>query len=174
MKGKWIGLIVAFVIVLGGCSNEKKEEVQEDPSVVTMVEKYSQPDTKMLAASITPQVLTVTDENGVEKNYDVTDEDFFVSIAPYEIETHPCTYHSLTGCQGEQVNQSFQVKVTDESGEMVVDREMNTGHNGFLDLWLPRGGTYTVDITAEDGKSTIDELSTFEDDPTCITSMQLS
>ncbi|MDV2686884.1 CueP family metal-binding protein, partial [Alkalihalophilus lindianensis] len=42
----------------------------------------------------------------------------------------------------------------------------------FIDLWLPRNKTYQMKIEL-DGKKVESGLSTFNDDPTCITTMQL-
>jgi hypothetical protein len=50
---------------------------------------------------------------------------------------------------------------------------MTAPDHGFLDLWLPRNDTYHVAI-GHDGKTTGGEISTFEGDDTCITTMQLS
>lgn len=45
--------------------------------------------------------------------------------------------------------------------------------NGFIDLWLPRDQNYKMTITHE-GKQAQSEISTFESDDTCLTTMQLS
>lgn len=49
---------------------------------------------------------------------------------------------------------------------------MKTHANGFIDLWLPRNETFTITIT-KDEKSAQSEISTFEDDQTCVTNMKL-
>lgn len=49
---------------------------------------------------------------------------------------------------------------------------MTSLENGFIDLWLPRDKTFQVKIEY-DGKVTEQEISTFEGDNTCITTMQL-
>jgi hypothetical protein len=78
----------------------------------------------------------------------------------------------LTGCQGEMVNEEFDVYIEDENGKVVVDGTLTSLANGFIDLWLPRDHTYIIKIE-NDGKITESEISTFENDPTCITTMQL-
>ena len=55
---------------------------------------------------------------------------------------------------------------------MVVDETMDSLENGFIDLWLPRDKTFQVKIE-HDGKTAESEVSTFEGDNTCITTMQL-
>ncbi len=54
---------------------------------------------------------------------------------------------------------------------MVVDKAVTSQSNGFIDLWLPRDKTYKVKITHE-GKKAESQITTFENDATCITSMQ--
>src|SRR5699024_4262682 len=82
------------------------------------------------------------------------EDEFFVSIAPFLNETHPCDIHSLTGCQGELVNEDLEVQIENSSGEVILDEKQQTEANGFIDLWLPRDDTFNVTIT-QDGKKTI-------------------
>src|SRR5699024_8707503 len=88
-------------------------------------------------------------------------------------ETHPCDIHSLTGCQGELVNEDLEVQIENSSGEVILDEKQQTEANGFIDLWLPRDDTFNVTIT-QDGKKTTSEISTYDGDNTCITTIQLS
>lgn len=78
----------------------------------------------------------------------------------------------MTGCQGELVEKEFDVYIEDEDGNVVVDEKMKSQQNGFIDLWLPRDKKFQIRIGSE-GKSVESEISTFENDPTCITTMQL-
>lgn len=80
--------------------------------------------------------------------------------------------HSLTGCQGEMVNEAFDVYMEDDEGNVVMDEEIKSYANGFIDLWLPSDKTYQIKIE-HDGKMVESEISTFESDGTCITTMQL-
>jgi hypothetical protein len=79
----------------------------------------------------------------------------------------------LTGCQGELVEKEFDVTIEDSEGNVVIEDKLKTQSNGFFDLWLPRDKTYQIKIE-HDGKVTEAEISTFENDPTCVTTMQLS
>src|SRR5699024_11690022 len=63
-------------------------------------------------------------------------DEFFVSIAPFVETTHPCTNHSLTGCQGELVEKEFDVYIEDEEGNVVVDETMTSLKNGFIDFLM--------------------------------------
>src|SRR5699024_4018621 len=80
--------------------------------------------------------------NDKETTYDLPEDEFFVSIAPFVETTHPCTNHSLTGCQGELVEKEFDVYIQDEDGNVVVDETMTSFENGFIDFWLPCDKTY--------------------------------
>ncbi len=77
----------------------------------------------------------------------------------------------MTGCQGELVNEEFYIYIEDEEGNVVLDDVVTSHANGFIDLWLPRDRKYNVMITHED-KVVESQLSTFEGDNTCITTMQ--
>jgi hypothetical protein len=78
----------------------------------------------------------------------------------------------LTGCQGELVEEEFDVLIEDEEGNVILDEKVTSQANGFMDLWLPRDKTFKVTINKE-GKVAEHELSTFEGDDTCVTTMQL-
>jgi len=80
--------------------------------------------------------------------------------------------HSLTGCQGELVEEEFDVYIEDTQGNVVVNETMKSLKNGFIDLWVPRDKTYQITIKHGD-KTVKSEFSTFENDGTCITTMQL-
>ena len=54
-----------------------------------------------------------------------------------------------------------------------MDETMTSLENGFIDLWLPRDKNFQVKIT-HNGKTVESNISTFEDDNTCITTMQLT
>ncbi len=71
------------------------------------------------------------------------------------------------------VEKEFEVYIEDNEGNVIVNETMKSQANGFIDLWLPRDKKYHVTIS-NDGKMVESKLSTFENDGTCITTMQLS
>lgn len=88
-------------------------------------------------------------------------------------QTHPCATHSLTGCQGEMKDEEFSVTVHDSEGNVIMENAaMQSQSNGFIDLWLPRDKTYRISVNHE-GKRAETEFSTYENNDTCITTMQL-
>ncbi|MBY7144363.1 CueP family metal-binding protein [Virgibacillus sp. NKC19-3] len=172
MKKKRTLVLFVFLALLAACSAE--ENVQDETGdIKELVHYYSTEDIVDEDASITSEQLIVTDkEENEEAIYDLPEDEFFVSIAPFEEQTHPCEIHSLTGCQGEMVQEAFDVYIETAEGNVVIDETMQTEENGFIDLWLPRDETYAVEIK-HDGKEVTSEISTYEDDFTCITTMQL-
>ncbi len=110
--------------------------------------------------------------SGEEDIYNLPEDEFFISVAPYLTYTHPCEFHSLTGCQGELVNEEMDVKITDEQGKVHFDETVTTLENGFMDFWLPRDKQYTIEISYQN-KHAEYAFSTFEGDSTCLTDLQL-
>jgi hypothetical protein len=169
-------LLVAFSLLLSlmlvACSNEKSDG-SEIKNIKEKVNEYSVGSFHDdVTASITSHELIISDK-GKETTFDLPSDEFFVSIAPFMTTTHPCAIHSLTGCQGELVKEDFDVFIQDEAGNVVVDEKMTSLENGFIDLWLPRDKNFQVILT-HDGKTAESNISTFEGDDTCITTMQLT
>ncbi|MEH7378913.1 CueP family metal-binding protein [Bacillus sp. JJ1533] len=175
MKKGLMGITgLLLILLLAACNNStsSEKEVKEVKDIKEMVHDYSVGSFDDVSASITSHELIVTDSDKKETSYELPEEEFFVSIAPFVKETHECAMHSLTGCQGELVEEEFDVYIQDEAGNVVVDETMTSFANGFIDLWLPRDQTYQVKIEY-DGKIAESEISTFEGDNTCVTTMQL-
>ncbi len=169
MKLKVSLLILLSSILFVACSHAEERSTED---IKGLVHEYSIGDINDETASITSEKLIVTKNDNSEQVYPLPEEEFFVSIAPFINETHPCTNHSLTGCQGEMVEETFDVYIEDEEGNVVLEDIVNTQANGFFDLWLPRNKTYHITIN-HDGKKVESEFSTFEQDGTCITTLQL-
>lgn len=111
--------------------------------------------------------------NGDEVRVPMPVDRMFVSVAPYVNQTHPCTTHYMSGCQGELVDAPIQVRATLPDGTVVLDEQVRTGANGFLDLWLPRDQALVLSVSI-DGYGAEGFLTTFPDSATCITTMQLA
>lgn len=172
----WKFLLISLLVAIGltGCTNNdgSTETTNNEKDIKVLVQDYSTRQLKDKSASINGKELVVTKSDDSKIVYDLTNEDFFVSIAPYIDQTHPCTFHSLTGCQGELIEKEFDVLIQDSEGNTIVDERITSHPNGFIDLWLPRNKTYQVEIHYE-GRIAKTTLSTHEEDPTCITTMQL-
>ncbi|WP_042472251.1 CueP family metal-binding protein [Bacillus ndiopicus] len=174
MKLKLLVATLMGVSLLAACAEEEAAVKKIEASAIKeMVQDYTLRNTTAKSASITSTQLVVTNDNGAKEIYELPENEFFVSIAPYINETHPCDNHSLTGCQGELASKQFDVYIADEKGNAVVNETLQTEANGFIDLWLPRNQTYQIKIQ-HDGKAVESEFSTFDKDGTCITTLQLS
>lgn len=169
------GLVVVALgaFILAGCAGKKVLNESDTQDIKQLVNEYSVHNMKDQSASITSEQLIVTTSNKKKLTYELPENEFFLSIAPFVKETHPCAIHSLTGCQGEMVEKEFDVHIADTEGNVILDQTMKSQANGFIDFWLPRDKTYRITIK-HDGKIAESEISTFKDDNTCITTMQLS
>lgn len=127
-----------------------------------------------LIASVQPASLILTDNQERETRLPMPKDEVYISVAPYREQTHDCYFHSLTTCIGELANTKVQVTLTDDNGVVLVDESRQTYDNGFIGIWVPRGTTSTLTIESEGrtGAATISTIN--EDDPTCITTLQLS
>ncbi|SDS17407.1 hypothetical protein SAMN04489751_1402 [Brevibacterium sandarakinum] len=126
-----------------------------------------------LMASVYPDELVLTDK-AQEVTLDMPEDSTYLSIAPYENQSHECFYHSLTTCLGELGNESVDVRIIDDStGDVVVDEKATTYDNGFVGFWVPRDLEGTIEIS-HDGKVGKTTFSTTEDGATCITDLHLA
>ena len=169
-----IGLVVIASIAVGMVvySGDSSSNSEDTENIIGLVEEYSGNMDVAEEASIDSHELVVSADQGEEDVYDLPEDNFFVSIAPYVDETHPCEIHSLTGCQGEMIEEELEVHIEDADGKVHKEEKMSTEENGFIDLWLPRDQTYDITIE-QDGKTVQSEFSSYEGDDTCITTMQL-
>lgn len=174
-KGLLIISFILLTVVAVACNNDNNNSASNEAGTQNIKEKvhaYSVGSFEDVSASITSEELIVTDA-GKKTSFDLPEDEFFVSIAPFIENTHECAIHSLTGCQGELVEKTFDVLIQDEEGTVVIDDTITSLENGFIDLWLPRDRTYQVKIEY-DGKTAESEIGTFKDSNTCITTMQLT
>jgi ABC-type Fe3+-hydroxamate transport system substrate-binding protein len=94
MKLKLITATLLAASLLSACSGNSSEKgnasKEKQPSdMKEMVQDYSANKSKDQNASITSEQLIVTDKGGKETVYDLPKDEFFVSIAPYNDQTHP-------------------------------------------------------------------------------------
>jgi hypothetical protein len=126
-----------------------------------------------LLASVQVDALELSSED-TQLTLPLEEGQFHLSVAPYLLETHECFYHSLTTCAGELAEEEMHVTITDDAtDEVLVDRDVTTFENGYFDAWLPSDRDITLRI--DDGEHTAEvPLGTRADDPTCVTTIQLS
>ncbi|MDN5563079.1 MAG: CueP family metal-binding protein [Luteococcus japonicus] len=125
-----------------------------------------------LQASVKADRLVITDDAG-ERSLPIPADKFYLSIAPYLQTTHDCFAHSLSGCQGEQVDKEMHITIVDGAGKKLVDKDVTTAGNGFVGFWLPRDTSGSVTATMGDKSGTV-PFSTGADSPTCLTTLRMS
>ncbi|WP_017615463.1 CueP family metal-binding protein [Nocardiopsis salina] len=131
-----------------------------------------------LMASVQPGSLVLSDasegpEGGQEAELDLPEDRFYLSMAPYVEHTHDCFFHSLTTCLGELRDEEIDVTITDDADDSVlVEETVQTFDNGFAGYWLPSGIDATVTVE-HDEYSGSTRVSTGEEDPTCLTTLEL-
>ena len=182
---------LAAALTLAGCSTGPSENASTEPPTASLesyglagldatqiIEKLDtmpvadRPDN--LIASVQPTELVLTSDDQSLATIPMPDDQFYLSVAPYDTSTHPCQLHSLTTCLGELANEKVQVTVTDDStGEAIVEGTRTTYDNGFLGLWLPRDITATLTIDHDDKSATV-PISTGDQNLTCLTTMKLA
>lgn len=127
-----------------------------------------------LIASVQPDALVLTDGEQRETRLPMPDDEFYISVAPYREQTHACHFHSLTTCLGELFDTEVRVTLTGDDGQVLLDEPRRTYDNGFIGIWVPRGIEATLTI-AHEGQTGTATISTVNgDDPTCITTLQLT
>lgn len=190
-----IAVPLAAVLALSACSTPEVDEAPnasvqtvrqgdagtllaaqglEGKSGAEVVEALDQLDAQrplLLAASVRHDEVLLTDGT-TEAALPLGGDQFYLSIAPYETITHDCYFHNLGTCQGELAKVEVRVRITADSGEVLVDEDATTYANGFVGFWIPRDVAGTVVVT-KDGKRAESRFSSDADGPTCLTTLQL-
>lgn len=188
---KAIAIATAALLSLSACANSPAEPLPPAPQAAAqrLLEIYALDDKPVrevidtldqapwqrplkIAASVRSAEVLLGDST-TEAALPITDDEFYVSIAPYLTRTHDCYFHNLGTCQGELANTAVQVKITADDGTVLIDEAATTYANGFVGFWLPRDISGTIEIESN-GKSGAVPFATAEDSATCLTTLQLS
>jgi len=78
----------------------------------------------------------------------------------------------MSSCQGELPEKKFDVRATDQDGNVLVDETVATLKNGFFELWLPRNRSINLIIQGLDRQAE-GRIETFVSSKTCVTTMRL-
>lgn len=123
-------------------------------------------------ASVTSTRLVLSDQTGTYR-FAMPKDLFYLSIAPYVNQTHPCGNHSLVTCTGELQNVSFHFVIRDNvTGELLFDGDKTSSAKGFVGFWVPRGIELDIEVHSAFG-SAATAVSTDVSDGTCLTTMML-
>ena len=194
-----IAVPLAAVLALSACSTPEVAEAPRDsasmaaPSVVVgdagallaahglegksgaeVVEALDRLDAERplpLAASVRYDEVLLSDGT-TQAALPLDGDQFYLSLAPYETTTHECYFHNLGSCQGELADVEVRVRITTDSGEVLVDEDATTYANGFIGFWIPKDVAGTVVVT-KDGKRAESRFSSDAEGPTCLTTLQL-
>lgn len=91
MKKALIGISsILLVLILAACGDTSQEDKKD---IKELVHEYSVGSHEDVSASINSQELIVTDHNQKKETYPLPEDEFFVSIAPFEESTHECAIH---------------------------------------------------------------------------------
>jgi len=129
-------------------------------------------DMKGVESFVTTTEVSFRFEDGKEIDILLPEDRMVVAVAPYVDETHPCTIHHMSGCQGELVETHLKVLATGADGSVILDAEMTTMANGFVEFWLPRDKEIQLTLEAFN-KRVEGVITTYTDSKTCITTLQL-
>lgn len=165
----FVGLSVWFLSLPSGASKVLTQLGLEKTDIKEVVNNLDQriDEPTNVGARITGDKLFLYD-NETEYSLDLPTDSFFVSIAPYINEVHPCTIHNLVSCRGEIFNQTMRIRIVDENNQIILDEDRTTQDNGFIGIWLPKGINATLKVDY-DGLTIEYPISTFSESDTCIT-----
>lgn len=187
MRKSLVAVAAAGLLALAGCTNAAPSDTPPAPNAVVqqlgfsgqsaqqIVEAIdSSPDARPLGfgASVRDSELVLTtgaEETALQLPADL----FYLSVAPYQTRTHECYNHSLATCRGELGNADVSVKIVDDQGKVLVDKQTKTYANGFVGFWLPRDIQGTLTVT-HDGVKGSAPFATTAGSPTCMTTLRLT
>jgi hypothetical protein len=78
----------------------------------------------------------------------------------------------MSSCQGELPGKTFAVSAVDSKGHELINGNVTTLKNGFLELWLPRDRSIQLTITGM-GREAEGRIGTYRGSDTCLTTFQL-
>lgn len=84
-----IGLVTAGLLTACGANDASNNPSENKKDIKALVEDYSTGKVKDESASITSNQLIVTKSDEKKVIYDLPEDEFFISIAPYVNQTHP-------------------------------------------------------------------------------------
>ena len=186
-------LLILLSLLLASCADSKRSAGGDTPTPVRSTSTKIGPE--LLAGlnarealalankwgTSTPEVQSFVDTEAIKVTFKksgetveipLPEDQLVIAFAPYIGETHPCEIHYMSGCQGELVEKRVKVTATLVDGAVILDKEITTMKNGFLELWLPRNQEITVTLEAL-GRKAEGTIGTFYDSNTCITTFQL-
>jgi hypothetical protein len=121
---------------------------------------------------VTPDAVQFKFKDGESVSVPLPDDQMVVSIAPYIHNTHGCSTHYMSKCDGELKNTAVKVKAVTAGGKVLINKTIKTPPTGFFDLWLPRDQEIKISVSAM-GKTAKGTISTYRNSKTCDTTLKL-
>lgn len=176
---KSLGLLIVVIVIgvssfflsakpVSADSILKRLELSEldVPSIVMALdERLDEPED--IGARITGEALLLY-QGDDEFQVPLPEELFFVSIAPYINDVHPCQVHNLITCRGELFGETMTITITLLDGTVLYSEDRTTQANGFIGLWIPAGidAILTVEMP---NRIVSHPISSYANSDTCIT-----
>ena len=193
MRHAMVSLLILFSLLLPSCTDSRPPVESGTPTPVqgasprigpALFDGLNAREALALAnkwGTTTPEVQSFVDTEAVKVTFKksgktveipLPNDQLVVAFAPYISKTHPCQIHYMSGCQGELIETTVKVTATAADGTILLDEEITTMKNGFLELWLPRNQEIMVTREAL-GRNAEGRIGTFPRSTTCITTFQL-
>lgn len=181
MRSAVLSASAAVLLLVPGCAGGPEQdpllrahglEGASTEEVVEQLDRTHEDRDAGLAGSVTYDEV-VLDDGTTRTTLPMPEDRFYLAVAPWTTTTHECFSHSLSGCQGELVGEEFDVRITDDSGAVLVEEDVTSYENGFVGFWLPKDITGTLEVSSEQGRA-VEEFATSPDSPTCLTTVQLA
>src|SRR5690625_1556849 len=86
-----VGVVIVGIVLLSflGNNNGNSSQAMETQDIKDLVQDYSVGNIENETASISSHALIVTDSENKQVTYELPEDEFFVSIAPFIKQTHP-------------------------------------------------------------------------------------
>ncbi|MBI5324455.1 MAG: CueP family metal-binding protein [Ignavibacteriae bacterium] len=177
---KTIILTLISLIILISCSESTDPNYDSDFATIDSLDvksgiglanewKFTK---SKISSHVTPIELIVEFPDGRKVKKPLPSNEMYVAIAPYIENTHDCSTHYPSSCDGELKLQTFAVTVKDSLGNIIYGGNQTTMKNGFFELWLPRNLNITLQI-AYNSLYGDEIIGTFDKNKTCITTVKL-
>ncbi len=177
MKKVIVILCIMFVTFLSSCNQNENQDflLRYNLEGMTIYEvihelEVNNNDFTGLTAVIKTNQLLLSDERG-DFVIIMPENEFYISIAPYINNTHPCIYHNMLTCQGDLTNQNLNVIIT-LNEEQIINGEFTTYDNGFIGFWIPKNEEVEITIEYQHLFGVMHFVSN-ESASTCVTNMRL-
>lgn len=177
---KYLVLILLAIFIFFGCSESTDPNYDNDfatidsldlKSAIGLANEWKFTNSK-ISSHVTTEELIIEFPDGRKVKKALPPNVRYIAIAPYITETHDCSTHYPSSCDGELKEKTFKLTVKDLQGNTLLDENITSMKNGFFELWLPRDLTITLHL--EYNSFTADEvIGTFAVNKTCITTVKL-